>query len=154
VGVIGTPGTIRSGAYQGALARLAPDARVSAMACPLFVPLAEEGWIGGDVPIQVARRYLASLAGVDTLVLGCTHYPVLREVIGAAMGPEVRLVDSTEATAEAAAAWLGRERIENEGSESGGERLFVTDLSDGFGAVAERFFGRPVQTPELVDIAF
>ena len=153
VGVIGTAGTIRSGAYQSALARLAPEAKVSALACPLFVPLAEEGWIDGDIPLQVARRYLGGLAGVDTLVLGCTHYPILRAAIGAAMGPAVRLVDSAEATAEAAAAWLEGERIGNDGSNPGGERLFVTDLSDSFGAVAERFLGRPVQAPELVDIS-
>jgi glutamate racemase len=153
VGVIGTAGTIRSGAYQAALARLVPDAKVSATACPLFVPLAEEGWTDGDVPTQVARRYLASLAGVDTLVLGCTHYPILRQAIATAMGPEVRLVDSAAATAEAAAAWLEAERSGNDASKPGGERLFVTDLGDAFGAVAERFLGRPVQAPELVDIS-
>jgi glutamate racemase len=152
LGVIGTAGTIRSGAYQAALARLAPGAEVRAVACPLLVPLAEEGWTDGEIPVQVARRYLGSLAGIDTLLLGCTHYPVLRGAIAAAVGPGVRLVDSAEATAEAAAAWLAAEQLGNDRGQPGGERLFVTDLSDSFGAVAARFLGRPVQTPELVDI--
>ena len=102
VGVVGTPGTIASGAYQRALAAERPGLRLHVAACPLFVPLAEEGWVQGDVPRLVARAYLAPLrqAGIDTLVLGCTHYPLLRGVLAEELGPEVTLVDSADATAD------------------------------------------------------
>ncbi len=155
VGVIGTAGTVRSGAYQRALERLVPGVRVSAVACPLFVPLAEEGWTHGELPTAVARRYLEGLAreGVEALVLGCTHYPLLRDSIAAAVGPQVALVDSAEATAEAAAALLAREGLEREPGRDPSERLFVTDLGESFGALAERFLGRPVAAPEVVDIS-
>jgi len=155
VGVIGTAGTVRSGAYQRALARLAPGVRVSAVACPLFVPLAEEGWTSGDLPAAVARRYLEGLSreGIDALVLGCTHYPLLREAIAAAVGPNVALIDSAEATAEAAAALLAQEGLARETGRAATERLFVTDLGESFGALAERFLGRPVAAPEVVDIS-
>jgi glutamate racemase len=154
VGVIGTPGTIRSGAYQTALQRLAPEAKVSAAACALFVPFAEEGWVAGDIPLGVARRYLTPLreAGVDTLVLGCTHYPLLKAVIAEAMGSGVSLVDSAGAVASAAAELLeSRALLAPQGS--GGERYFVTDLPTQFGVLAERFLGRAVSEPDVVDLS-
>ena len=158
LGVIGTPGTIRSGAYQQAIARRAPAVRVSATSCPLFVPLAEEGWTAGEVPAAVASRYLGGLrsAGVQTLLLACTHYPLLRSAIATAMGPGAALIDSAETTAAAAARLLGERDLLTDvsaGAEGGGERFFVTDLSEQFGTMAERFLGRPVATPELVDIS-
>jgi glutamate racemase len=154
VGLIGTPATIRSGAYQAALAALCPRARVSAQACNLFVPLAEEGWTEGEVPRQVARTYLAGLIrdGIDTLVLGCTHYPLLRGVISETVGPGVVLVDSAESTAAAAGALLGAAGALRQGGRPGSEQIFVTDLPDNFGSLAERFFGTAVKTPEVVDI--
>ncbi len=93
IAVLGTPATIASGAYQAALHRLAPSIKVVARACPLFVPLAEEGRIDGEVPRLVAERYLADLrrAGVDTVLLGCTHYPLLARAIAQVMGPEVAI---------------------------------------------------------------
>src|SRR5205085_5977126 len=99
IAVLGTPATIASGAYQQALRRLAPLAGVVARACPLFVPLAEEGWLDGEVPRMVAERYLADLRriGVDTAVLGCTHYPLLARTIAEVLGPQVAIVDSAEA---------------------------------------------------------
>lgn len=154
VGVIGTPGTILSGAYQGALQRLSPGLRISAAACNLFVPLAEEGWLTGEVPLGVARRYLEPLraGGVDTLVLACTHYPLLRPVIAEVMGAGVSLVDSAEASARAAEQLL-RERGLLSAAAIGKERYFVTDLSAQFGVVAERFLGRPIAEPEVVDLS-
>jgi glutamate racemase len=154
VGLIGTPATIRSGAYQAALARLAPNARVTAQACNLFVPLAEEGWTEGDVPRQVARTYLSGLvqAGIDTLVLGCTHYPLLRGVIGEAVGPKVALVDSAEATAAAAEALLDARGLRRTVRSAGTEQIFVTDLPENFASLSQRFFGRAVAPPEVVDI--
>ncbi|MBM3318970.1 MAG: glutamate racemase, partial [Candidatus Eisenbacteria bacterium] len=94
IGVIGTEGTIASGAYRRALEGSVPGVEIHERACPLFVPLAEEGWLDGDVPARVARAYLGPLAagGIDTLILGCTHYPLLRSVIAAAAGEGVELV--------------------------------------------------------------
>lgn len=101
VGVIGTTGTIRSGAYDLAVRRRLPDARVYAQPCPLFVPLVEEGWRTHPAARLIAGEYLDPLRemDVDVLILGCTHYPLLRELIGEIMGPDVRLVDSAAETA-------------------------------------------------------
>ncbi len=153
IGVIGTPSTIASGAYQRAIRTNRPDAEVVARACPLFVPLAEEGWTDPDDEVVRAavRRYLAPLADahVDTLVLGCTHYPLLKAAIGRAL-PGVVLVDS----ADAIAAEVG-ERLPGSGARTGAEarhRFFVTDTPDRFLGVAERFLGRSIDRAVQVDI--
>jgi len=155
VGVIGTQGTVRSGAYQRALEAARPGVTVLARACPLFVPLAEEGWTTGDVPQLAARRYLAELVdgGMDTLVLGCTHYPLLRGVIAEAVGPEVALVDSAEATAEAVGTLLAGRGELGAGSAPPEHRYLVTDIPERFVDVAARFLGQPVQSVEQVDIS-
>jgi glutamate racemase len=154
LGVIGTPSTIHSGAYQQAIARQAPAVRVSTATCQLFVPLAEEGWTTGEVPAAVAARYLGGLrsSGVQTLLLACTHYPLLREAIATAMGPGTALVDSAETSALAAARLLEEQDLMTDAA-VGSEKFFVTDLSEQFGTVAQRFLGRPVELPELVDIS-
>jgi glutamate racemase len=147
VGVIGTEATIASGAYTRALRALAPALEIYTRACPLLVPLAEEGWIEGPIARQVAETYLASLArsGIDTLVLGCTHYPLFRPLIADVMGPEVAIVDSAEETARAvevelAAADLAR----REGV--GRTSFFVTDAPDRFARMGQRFFGARVES--------
>ncbi|AKU90341.1 glutamate racemase [Vulgatibacter incomptus] len=152
IGVIGTAGTIASGAYQRALEAAAPGATVFASACPLFVPLAEEGWTSGDLPRAVAERYLGALRGsVDTLVLGCTHYPLLRGAIAEVMGPGVTLVDSAQATAAAVA-----ERLAASGDrETGGDPshlLYVTDIPAQFPSIAEAFLGSRPEHVEQVDV--
>ncbi|MBS2028987.1 MAG: glutamate racemase [Deltaproteobacteria bacterium] len=155
VGVIGTQGTIRSEAYQRALREARPEVNVVARACPLFVPLAEEGWTeGGDEVVNaVAKRYLADLSGgeIDTLVLGCTHYPLLRAAIAHVMGPGVTLVDSADATAESVEALL-RARGLIRASGQGSHRYFVTDLPERFAEVGARFLGRKVDGAEQVDL--
>ncbi len=149
IGVIGTPGTIASGAYQEAIRRARPDAEVTSRACPLFVPLAEEGWTdpADEVVRGVARRYLAPLrdAGVDTVVLGCTHYPLLAGAIAAEL-PGVTLVDSASAVAAEV-----RERFGGPGGDVE-HRFFVTDAPERFLAVAGRFLGRPVTAADHVDV--
>jgi len=101
VGVIGTEGTIASGSYTRALRALDPTIEIYTRACPLFVALAEEGWVENEIARQAAAMYLASLrqSRIDTLVLGCTHYPLLAKTIGDSLGPEVQLVDSATETA-------------------------------------------------------
>jgi glutamate racemase len=156
IAVLGTPATIASGAYQAALRRLAPLAGVVARACPLFVPLAEEGWTEGEVPRMVAERYLADLrrTGVDTAVLGCTHYPLLGRAIAEVLGHDVSIVDSAEATAEAVAGMLAARGMLREPGGAVRHRTLCTDVPDRFRAVAERFLGRPVESVELVDLTF
>jgi len=150
IGVIGTQSAVASGAYQAAIRAARPGAEVVARACPLFVPLAEEGWTepSDEVVRLVARRYLAPLAAsrIDTLVLGCTHYPLLRGAIAAEL-PGVALVDSAGAIAAEV-----RERLGAAPGQGGAHRFYVTDTPEGFLAVAGRFLGRPVASAEHVDV--
>ena len=153
IAVLGTPATVASGAYQAALRRLAPLSSVVARACPLFVPLAEEGWIDGEIPRLVAERYLSDLRrAADTVLLGCTHYPLLARVIAEVMGAQVALVDSAEATVQAVAALLEARSLLRTGSSAARHGTLCTDLPDRFRAVAERFLGRPLPSVELVDL--
>jgi glutamate racemase len=151
IGVIGTQGTVSSGAYQAAILRERPDAQVTARACPLFVPLAEEGWTdpADEVVRATVRRYLAAIrdAGVDTLVLGCTHYPLLEAAIAEAL-PGVALVDSARAVAAEVLERFGGGPAERPAD----HRFFVTDAPEKFLAVAGRFLGRPVDAAEHVDV--
>ena len=113
IGVIGTRATIKSGAYERALRDLNPDVRVTARACPLLVPLIEEGWLQSDVTDKILMQYLQPLLddGIDTLVLGCTHYPLLRPAISRLLGDEVTLVDSAENCAIALRELFARENL-------------------------------------------
>jgi glutamate racemase len=161
IGVIGTAATIKSGAYPSAIIKRLPGARVLDRACPLFVPLAEEGWTDNAVARAAATEYLADLPerGLDTLVLGCTHYPLLRDVIAATVGPSVALVDSAEETARVARALLDRQGAvappDTTGAAAPGaaDHFYVTDSSERFREVGARFLGRPLERLELVDLA-
>ncbi len=153
IGVIGTSATVGSRAYDKAIARLAPEARVVSRACPLFVPLAEEGWTDNDVARLTAGVYLEPLAGegIDTLLLGCTHYPLLRGVIGEAAGAGVELIDSAQETAEEVARLLSSTGLAREGGE-GRRTFFVTDLPARFWEVGQRFLGERLENVNLVDL--
>ncbi|MFL5458760.1 MAG: glutamate racemase [Myxococcales bacterium] len=153
IAVLGTPATVASGAYQTALARVAPLAHVTARACPLFVPLAEEGWVEGDVPRLVAQRYIGDLrrSGADTVLLGCTHYPLLAATIAEVVGPGLEIVDGAQATADAVAQLLeGRDLRRRAGIVE--HRTLCTDVPDRFQKIAERFLGRPATNVVLVDL--
>lgn len=154
VAVLGTPATVASGAYQAALHKVLPLAQVIARACPLFVPLAEEGWVDGEIPRLVAERYLGDLrrSGIDTVLLGCTHYPLLAHTIAQVMGPRMAVVDGAQAAAEAVAELLGARGLLRTGGASPRHQTLCTDLPERFRAVAERFLGRPVDGVELVDL--
>ena len=152
IGVIGTRGTIMSGEYQGTLERLRPEAEVFAKACPMFVPLAEEGWIEGDVPRQVVSTYLDELleAGIDTLLLGCTHYPLLKDVITSVVGADLALVDSAEATSEVVSDTL--EALGEFSSTSEGQlTCLVSDAPERFADIGASFLGREIERVEWVD---
>ncbi len=152
IGVIGTEGTIRSEAYQRTLAGRAASVEVQSAACPLLVPLAEEGW--GDHPVtdQVARHYLTPLLdwGVQTVILGCTHYPLLRPSLQRVVGPDVQLVDSASSVAETVAGH--HHELISTGNETGTVRLELTDASDRFLRITRAILGRDPEELEVVDI--
>jgi glutamate racemase len=159
VGVIGTLGTVRSGAYETALRARRPDVTVRTMPCPLFVPLVEEGWIHDDDDLTggIVRRYLADLwqmdLDIDTLVLGCTHYPLLRDVIARVVSTfvehEIAIVDSASAMAETARAMIAP--AGNGRGTPGRLDCFATDTSR-LEELAPRFLGEPITGFELVDL--
>ena len=154
IGVIGTAGTIASNAYGAQLKKLHPGVRVVSRACPLFVPLVEEGWIDNEVARAAVQRYLAGLTeeGIDTLILGCTHYPLLKQVIGGQMGEGVRLVDSAETTAQALRALLQQRGLMATASPVSPSHLYVTDLPGRFESIAHRFLCGDLPPVTRVDL--
>ncbi|PYK25074.1 MAG: glutamate racemase [Verrucomicrobia bacterium] len=138
VGVIGTRATIRSGAYEKALRATDNNVLVSSRACPLLVPLIEEGLLDDDVTDRVIVRYLEPLLseGIDTLVLGCTHYPLLSVAIGRALGGEITLVDSAQNCATAVQEILDRQSLRSPATQHGELHVALTDAADNFLNVA------------------
>jgi glutamate racemase len=178
IAVIGTEGTVRGGAYQEAIHRLRPDARVNARSTQLFVALAEEGLNEGPIAVSIARHYLdalfeapvpnagapsvastspaaAALRGTapDTLVLGCTHFPMLAGAIRAAIGPSIRMVDSAATTAKAVSDRLGQ-ALRSSSTSRTGVRFLATDSPERFARVGSRFLGQAISTSdvELIDL--
>jgi glutamate racemase len=151
IGIIATPSTIASRAYEDALARLGgPGVHTVAKACPLFVPLVEEGWLDHPATRLVAAEYLAPLAShqLDTLILGCTHYPLLTPLLASVVGPAIRLQDSASAVARRAAAILDAQNLRNPG-ENPGHSFHVTDMPHRFMAIGQQFLGRAMDDVHL-----
>ena len=154
IGIIGTEATIASGAYEKAIRKLDPDIQVFSKACPLFVPLAEEGWTENDVAVLVAERYLASFrtSGIDTLVLGCTHYPLLKKVIGKAVGHGITLIDSATETAKEVASVLDKLKWQRPGRGPAVRKYFVTDTPARFENLGKLFLGDTQLAAEQVKV--
>ena len=162
IGVIATESTVQSGAYTKAIERVDPNAVVIERACPLFVPLAEEGWIDDEVARTVAESYLSDLrSNIDTLVLGCTHYPILRSVIQKTVGEQVELIDSGEATAREVKSLLKEKNLARSSLGTGAlerhlcddlDHFYVTDAAERFARVAERFLGSKPARLEAVEV--
>lgn len=154
IGVIGTAGTVASNAYGSILKAKNAKVRVVSNACPLFVPLVEEGWIDNDVAEAAARRYLNNLCseGIDTLILGCTHYPLLAKVIQKIVGLGVTLVDSAETTAFELANLLAKHKLTASGKGDVIDRIYVTDLPARFESIARRFLEENVPPVTRVDL--
>jgi glutamate racemase len=152
IGVIGTEATIASGAYTQALRVLDPSVEVYTRACPLFVPLVEEGWVDNEVARATIAIYLSSLkhSGIDTLVLGCTHYPLLKKGIADFLGPQVCLIDSAEETAKVVRSTLSSYGLARRKG-NGGASFFVTDIPDRFVKVGARFLGEQVESAVRVE---
>ncbi|MGH7497645.1 MAG: glutamate racemase [Gemmatimonadales bacterium] len=154
IGVIGTAGTIASNAYARAIAALSPGLPVVQRACPLFVPFVEEGWFEHPATELVAAEYLTSLRseGVRALVLGCTHYPLLRPMLQRIMGPGVALIDSGEATAEALETVLRDKSLEASPGATPTHRFVVSDDEARFRLVGARFIGERLAAAEVVPL--
>ena len=162
IGVVATESTVQSGAYTAAIKKANADATVVERACPLFVPLAEEGWADNDVARTIAQTYLQDLrANIDTLVLGCTHYPILRDVIQQTVGDGVQLIDSGEATAVEVKSLLKEKDLARLTMPTGAlerqlcddlDHFYVTDAAERFSRVAERFLGSKPSRLEAVEI--
>jgi len=159
IGVLGTAGTVASGAYPRAVGQLSTRFEVIAQAAPLLVPLVEEGWLDGEVPRLVVQRYVSPLieAGASVIVLGCTHYPLLAALIAEEAerlaGRPIPIVDSAQATADAVREWIAESRILANSAEKSGLELLVTDRPQTFAQQAGRFLGGAVPEVELVDLA-
>ena len=144
LGVIGTVGTILSNAYSNAIRQMNPNIHVFSQACPLFVPLAEEGWTSHPATELVAKEYLfpLTLEKIDTLILGCTHYPLLKDVIDSVLHKSVTLIDSGEATALSAVQLLEERGLCNQSALKPNMQFFVSDIPHKFAEVGERFLGQ------------
>lgn len=157
IAIIATEGTVKGGAYARAIHALKPDAQVSQIACPLFVPLAEEGMTTGQIAELVAKTYLDPLLESgekpDCLVLGCTHFPALRETIGKVVGNSITLVDSAQTTAEAVAALLAARNIAGD-AKTPFARFMATDAPERFARLSPIFLGKRIapEDVELVDL--
>ncbi len=177
IGIVGTEGTIRSNSYVNAISALCgrtpaaikehgkkhfdryfevslEDLTVFAKACPLFVPLVEEGWESHNVAVMAAEHYLEGLkkAPIDTLVLGCTHYPLLKNVIGRIMGEEVALIDSATETVREIREALTRHGLEAGPSNGRSRMYYVTDAEERFRKIGERFLGRKIEHIETINV--
>ena len=157
IGIIGTEGTVRSLAYENKLKSFKDDIEVTSVACPLFVPLAEEGWVDNDVTLAAARRYLEPLkkSRIDTLILGCTHYPLLKDIIREIMGDEITLVASGEAAALRLKELLEntyKKTKRNEQKTTSTRQYFVTDTPDRFLRLGKRFLGDEIKDVKHIDI--
>jgi glutamate racemase len=156
VGIIGTSGTVRSGAYERAIRAIEPDTDVIAQACPLFVPFVEEGWFDHEATRLVAHEYLDPMRDrcVDTLVLGCTHYPLLKALLAEVVGPNVRLIDSAEETAAETGRVLAAAGLRTPiGGASPRHRFVVTDAAEQFSRTASHFLGAPLHHVETLAFA-
>ena len=154
IGIIGTIATIGSDSYARAVQSRNGSVKVFSLACPLFVPLTEEGYMEKEATYLIAQDYLKTLIDldIDTLVLGCTHYPLLKKVIGKVMGEKVRLVDSAEETAREVAEALAQKKLLRSPGSEPTVKFYVSDVPDRFSQVVKQFLGRSINNITRVDI--
>jgi len=152
VGLIATQATVESGAYTRALACRAPKAKLFSQPCPMLVPVVEAGWLRGTLTDQIIRKYLEPLKRwrLDTLILGCTHYPLLRSGIQRALGHSVRLIDSAQPTVQKLVGLLTELKLNNPGRKKGSLKVFVSDLPRDFKRIGERFLGEKLNHVKVI----
>ena len=153
IGLIGTTATVRSGAYERKILQMDDKVKVFSKACPLFVPLAEEGWSENDISRLTAEAYLSELLceDIDSLVLGCTHYPLLKRCIGGVVGEQVRLVDPAKATAKQVMAFLEKNEQCNLSRDEGERKFYLSDATSTFSFICQKALKRKYQA-EIIDI--
>lgn len=153
VGIIGTPATVKSRTYEKEIKQISKDIKVFSKACPLFVPLAEEGWTNGSITSEIAKKYLKSFSRkkIDTLVLGCTHYPLLKNVISKAIGKSVRIIDSASSVVDEVKDILKAKGILSNTSRKPKHIFFATDAVEHFVKLGERFLGRKIKKAKRAD---
>ena len=154
IGIIGTEGTIKSRAFEEVLRKIDKNVKVFSRACPLFVPLVEEGWLDEPETSQIAEKYLSPMKdeGIDTLILGCTHYPLLKELLSRIMGQEISLIDTAEATAKAVERKLREKNLLRKGSRKAVYKFFVSDDPEKFLQLGRRFLGKNVEKAERINL--
>ncbi|MBN2542905.1 glutamate racemase [bacterium] len=154
IGIIGTTATVNSKAYENAIIKLNPQIQTYSRACPLFVPLAEEGWTTGNVVSLVAEEYLQVFknTNIDTLILGCTHYPLLRGIIQETVGGEVKLIDSATATVDRLVEYLHRNGLQRSSNEPGRDFFYVTDAPQRFAEVGSSFLERRIEEVQKIEL--
>lgn len=154
IGVIGTSATVASKAYERELAKIDTSFTIVTQPCPLFVPLVEEGWLRDKISFQIAERYLLSLKKkkIDTLILGCTHYPLLKPLVRRVMGRSVAIVDSALVAAHDIAEQLKAKALCTSRSRKGTLKIFVTDLSQHFVKIGTRFLGQKLEHVKVVNV--
>ena len=153
IGIIGTEGTVKSGAFEEVLKRIDRNVKVFSKPCPLLVPLVEEGWQDKPVTSQIAEEYLSPLKekGIDTLILGCTHYPLLKKLLSRIMGQEISLIDTAEATAKAVEGKLREENLLRKGNRKAVYKFFVSDDPEKFLQLGSKFLGKSIDKAERVN---
>ncbi len=154
IGIIGTESTVSNKAYSKTLLSLNPEVKVTEKACPLFVPLAEEGWTNHKATKLIAEEYLTELkvSGIDTLILGCTHYPILKNIIQEVVGENVTLIDSGSAASSEVENYLNGRGIKNTSNDLGFHEYYVSDVPKKFKTIAERFLGKEIENIHKVDL--
>lgn len=154
VGVIGTEATIKSQAYTAKINKIDEEITVIGKACPLFVPIVEEGWSNTDIARLTAKRYLKEVveAGVDSIVLGCTHYPMLKRTIGEFVGSNIKLINPAQETAIDLLNVLKQNKLQNEQKENGIRNYYISDINERFEAIASSFLKQEIGGIDKVDI--
>ncbi len=154
IGVIGTLGTIKSKAYNKQVHKYDKGFEIHSQPCSLFVQLAEDGWTDNEIALLIAKKYLNGLKeiNIDSLILGCTHYPILKKTIGKVMGKEVKLIDSGEETAKAVKTFLEENNLLNKQKAKGRHKFFVTDFPNNFKTISERFLGQRIKEVKKIKI--
>lgn len=154
IGVIGTLGTIRSKAYRNEIKKVNKGIDVYSQPCSLFVQLAEDGWTDNKIAELTAKEYLSGLKeiGIDTLILGCTHYPILKNTISKVLGKNIKLIDSGEETAKEVKRILEKSDLLNTGKKKGDHKFFVTDFPNNFKIISERFLGKKLKEVKKVKL--
>lgn len=154
IGVIGTRGTVNSGAYKNQIHRINKNVKVYSQACSLFVQLAEDGWTDNKIAELTAKEYLSNIKqeGIDTMILGCTHYPILKKTIRKVVGNKINLIDSGEETAKVVKQILSGKNLLNTQKKKGEHKYFVTDFPNNFHQIAERFLGTKIKNIKLAKL--